>query len=119
MELISCPHCHTRVIPKDNRQCPACLRAVDHPADVPVEGPDRRPEGVREGPEDNPYRVEAAAADPRVGRTELPAETVPRTHRIIRALGLTNQVAAALGILLVLGSLWFLALLGIQGIRRD
>jgi hypothetical protein len=39
MELISCPRCQTRVIPKVNGECPACGRAMDKDADVLVEAP--------------------------------------------------------------------------------
>ncbi len=113
MELISCPRCHTRVIPKPNRECPACGRAMDKAADVPVEAPLRWSEDL----EDNPYRVGAAAHGSRDDRVELQPKLVPGTHRIIRLLGATNLSAAAFLILLVVGSLWFLSRLGIQGMR--
>ena len=49
MELISCPRCHTRVIPKSNGECPACGRAMDKAADVPVEVPLRWSEDPSRG----------------------------------------------------------------------
>lgn len=114
MELIACPHCHTRVIPKTSGECPACGQATDKAAAVPVEAPLRR----SEDPEDNPYRVGAAADASRDDRIELQPKSVTRTHRVIRWLGLTNRFGAAFLILLAVGSLWFLSHLGIQGIAQ-
>jgi len=88
---------------------------MDKAADVPVEAPLR----WSKDPEDNPYRVGAAADGSRDDRIELQPKLVPRTHRIIRLLGATNLSAAAFLILLVVGSLWFLSRLGILGIARN
>jgi hypothetical protein len=49
----------------------------------------------------------------------LQPKLVPWTHRIIRLLGVTNLSASAFLILFVVGSLWFLSRLGIQGIARN
>jgi hypothetical protein len=115
MELISCPRCHTRVIPKSNGECPACRRPLDKAADVRIEAPPR----LSEDPEDNPYRVGPAADGSRDDRIELQPKLVPRTHGSFRLLGLTNLFAAAFLILFVVGSLWFLSRLGIHGIARN
>ena len=70
-----------------------------------------------EDPEDNPYRVGAAADGSRDDRVELQPKLVPGTHRIIRLLGATNLSAAAFLILLVVGSLWFLCAWEFRGSR--
>jgi hypothetical protein len=115
VELISCPRCHTRVIPKANGECPACGRAMDKAADVPVE----TPQALSEESKENPYRVGEAAGGSPDERIESQPKAFRRTHRIIRWLGLTNVFAAAFLIVLGVGSLWSLSRLGIEGIARN
>jgi hypothetical protein len=63
--------------------------------------------------------MDKAADGSRDDRIELQPKLVRPTHRIIRLLGATNLSAAAFLILFVVGSLWFLWRLGIQGIARN
>lgn len=36
MDLIACPHCHTRVLLSSRRECPSCRKGVDDPPAVAV-----------------------------------------------------------------------------------